>query len=144
MHAEHLEAAHGVGPHTISVPKVRAADDIDPDEFDGGVDSGISDDLFAKIIAIIRIAVPYTGMIMSTRENQQILNCCHPNTLMTLKEYLVDYAGEETRAAGEALIEKELGNIPKEKVRKIAEEYNTSGRLKMARGISDSKNCRGQ
>ena len=206
MHAEHLEAAHGVGPHTISVPRVRAADDIDPDEFDGGVDGGISDDLFAKIIAIIRIAVPYTGMIMSTRENQQmreralqlgisqisgasktsvggydepeteeensaqfetedrrtldevikwlidmefipsfctacyregrtgdrfmdlckqkqILNCCHPNALMTLKEYLVDYASEETRAAGEALIEKELGNIPKEKVRKIAEEY---------------------
>ena len=206
MHAEHLEAAHGVGPHTISVPRVRAADDIDPDEFDGGVDGGINDDLFAKIIAIIRIAVPYTGMIMSTRENQQmreralqlgisqisgasktsvggydepeteeensaqfetedrrtldevikwlidmefipsfctacyregrtgdrfmdlckqkqILNCCHPNALMTLKEYLVDYAGEETRAAGEALIEKELGNIPKEKVRKIAEEY---------------------
>ena len=112
-----------MGPHTISVPKVRAADDIDPDEFDGGVDGGISDDLFAKIIAIIRIAVPYTGMIMSTRENQQILNCCHPNALMTLKEYLVDYASEETRAAGEALIEKELGNIPKEKVRKIAEEY---------------------
>ena len=206
MHAEHLEAAHGVGPHTISVPRVRAADDIDPDEFDGGVDGGINDDLFAKIIAIIRIAVPYTGMIMSTRENQQmreralqlgisqvsgasktsvggydepeteeensaqfetedrrtldevikwlidmefipsfctacyregrtgdrfmdlckqkqILNCCHPNALMTLKEYLVDYASEETRAAGEALIEKELGNIPKEKVRKIAEEY---------------------
>ncbi|MDD7719203.1 MAG: [FeFe] hydrogenase H-cluster radical SAM maturase HydG, partial [Eubacteriaceae bacterium] len=200
MHAEHLEAAHGVGPHTISVPRVRAADDIDPDEFDGGVDGGINDDLFAKIIAIIRIAVPYTGMIMSTRENQQmreralqlgisqvsgasktsvggydepepeeensaqfetedrrtldevikwlidmefipsfctacyregrtgdrfmdlckqkqILNCCHPNALMTLKEYLVDYASEETRAAGEALIEKELGNIPKEKVR---------------------------
>ena len=206
MHAEHLEAAHGVGPHTISVPRVRAADDIDPDEFDGGVDGGINDDLFAKIIAIIRIAVPYTGMIMSTRENQQmreralqlgisqvsgasktsvggydepeteeensaqfetedrrtldevikwlidmefipsfctacyregrtgdrfmdlckqkqILNCCHPNALMTLKEYLVDYASEATRAAGEALIEKELGNIPKEKVRKIAEEY---------------------
>ena len=123
MHAEHLEAAHGVGPHTISVPRVRAADDIDPDEFDGGVDGGINDDLFAKIIAIIRIAVPYTGIIMSTRENQQILNCCHPNALMTLKEYLVDYASEETRAAGEALIEKELGNIPKERVRKIAEEY---------------------
>ena len=206
MHAEHLEAAHGVGPHTISVPRVRAAEDINPDEFDGGVDGGITDDLFAKIIAIIRIAVPYTGMIMSTRENKQmreralqlgisqvsgasrtsvggydepepeednsaqfevedrrtldevirwlidmdfipsfctacyregrtgdrfmdlckhkqILNCCHPNALMTLKEYLVDYASPETRVAGEALIERELGNIPKEKVRRIAEEY---------------------
>lgn len=207
MHAEHLEAAHGVGPHTISVPRVRAAEDINPDDFDGGVDGGITDDLFAKIIAIIRIAVPYTGMIMSTRENpqmreralqlgisqvsgasktsvggydepeediddnsaqfevedrrtldevikwlidlgfipsfctacyregrtgdrfmdlckhKQILNCCHPNALMTLKEYLVDYACPETRAAGEALIAKELENIPKEKVRKIAEEY---------------------
>ncbi|MCI5721525.1 MAG: [FeFe] hydrogenase H-cluster radical SAM maturase HydG [Firmicutes bacterium] len=206
MHAEHLEAAHGVGPHTISVPRVRAAEDINPDEFDGGVDGGITDDLFAKIIAIIRIAVPYTGMIMSTRENKQmreralqlgisqvsgasrtsvggydepepeednsaqfevedrrtldevirwlidmdfipsfctacyregrtgdrfmdlckhkqILNCCHPNALMTLKEYLVDYASPQTRVAGEALIERELGNIPKEKVRRIAEEY---------------------
>lgn len=206
MHAEHLEAVHGVGPHTISVPRVRAAEDINPDEFDGGVDGGITDDLFAKIIAIIRIAVPYTGMIMSTRENKQmreralqlgisqvsgasrtsvggydepepeednsaqfevedrrtldevirwlidmdfipsfctacyregrtgdrfmdlckhkqILNCCHPNALMTLKEYLVDYASPETRVAGEALIERELGNIPKEKVRRIAEEY---------------------
>ena len=206
MHAEHLEAAHGVGPHTISVPRVRAAEDINPDEFDGGVDGGITDNLFAKIIAIIRIAVPYTGMIMSTRENKQmreralqlgisqvsgasrtsvggydepepeednsaqfevedrrtldevirwlidmdfipsfctacyregrtgdrfmdlckhkqILNCCHPNALMTLKEYLVDYASPETRVAGEALIERELGNIPKEKVRRIAEEY---------------------
>ena len=206
MHAEHLEAAHGVGPHTISVPRVRAAEDINPDEFDGGVDGGITDDLFAKIIAIIRIAVPYTGMIMSTRENKQmreralqlgisqvsgasrtsvggydepepeednsaqfevedrrtldevirwlidmdfipsfctacyregrtgdrfmdlckhkqILNCCHPNALMTLKEYLVDYASPETRVAGEALIERELGNIPKEKVRRMAEEH---------------------
>ncbi|MDD6043312.1 MAG: [FeFe] hydrogenase H-cluster radical SAM maturase HydG [Eubacteriaceae bacterium] len=206
MHAEHLEAVHGVGPHTISVPRVRAAEDINPDDFDGGVDGGITDDLFAKIIAIIRIAVPYTGMIMSTRENQemrerglhigisqisgasktsvggydepepeeensaqfetedrrtldevvkwlmdmeyipsfctacyregrtgdrfmslcksgQIQNCCHPNALMTLKEYLVDYASDETRKVGEALIEKELKNIPKDKVRQIAEDY---------------------
>ena len=206
MHAEHLEAVHGVGPHTISVPRIRPADDVDPSDFDGGVDGGITDDLFAKIIAIIRIAVPYTGMIMSTRESQemraralhlgisqisgasrtsvggydeeepeeensaqfetddkrtldevvkwlmdmdyipsfctacyregrtgdrfmtlckngQILNCCHPNALMTLKEYLVDYASADTRKVGEALIEKELCNIPKEKVRQIAEEY---------------------
>ncbi len=202
MHAEHLEAVHGVGPHTISVPRVKHADDIDPDEFD----NGISDDTFAKICACIRVAVPYTGMIISTRESKavrekvirlgvsqisggsktsvggyyepepeeesseqfdvsdkrtldevvrwlmeigyipsfctacyregrtgdrfmslcksgQIQNCCHPNALMTLKEYLVDYASPETRAIGEKLIEKELDNIPKEKVRQIAKDY---------------------
>lgn len=206
MHAEHLEAVHGVGPHTISVPRIRPADDIDPSDFNGGVDGGIDNELFSKIIAIIRIAVPYTGMIMSTRESQdmrakglhlgisqisgasrtsvggydtpepenessaqfdvndnrtldevvkwlmdmnyipsfctacyregrtgdrfmslcksgQIQNCCHPNALMTLKEYLVDYASPATRKVGEALIEKELKNVPKDKVRKIAEEY---------------------
>ncbi|MFR2466291.1 MAG: [FeFe] hydrogenase H-cluster radical SAM maturase HydG, partial [Clostridia bacterium] len=67
MHAEHLEAAHGVGPHTISVPRIRHADDIDADAFDNGID----DDTFAKIVACIRIAVPYTGMIVSTRESQK-------------------------------------------------------------------------
>ena len=198
MHAEHLEAAHGVGPHTISVPRLKRADDIDPDDFD----NGISDDIFAKICALIRISVPYTGMIISTRESQEvrekvirlgvsqisgasrtsvggyseeerpheteqfdvsdqrtldevirwlmdfdyvpsfctacyregrtgdrfmslcksgkILNCCHPNALMTLKEYLVDYASPETRKIGEALIEKELLRIPREKTREIA------------------------
>ena len=201
MHAEHLEAVHGVGPHTISVPRVKKADDIDPGQFD----NGISDDTFAKICAIIRIAVPYTGMIISTRESQelrekvirlgvsqisggsrtsvggyteeirptdteqfdvsdqrtldevvkwlmeigyipsfctacyregrtgdrfmsllkngQIQNCCHPNALITLKEYLEDYASEETKKIGEELIKKELNNIPKEKVRGIAEKY---------------------
>ena len=202
MHAEHLEAVHGVGPHTISVPRVRRADDIDPDAFD----NGISDDQFAKIVACLRIAVPYTGMIVSTRESQksrervlhlgisqisggsrtsvggyaepepeeensaqfdvsdtrtldevvnwlmrlgyipsfctacyregrtgdrfmslckagQIQNCCHPNALMTLKEYLEDYASPDTKKIGEELIARELNNIPKEKVRKIAEEY---------------------
>ena len=202
MHAEHLEAVHGVGPHTISVPRVKHADDIDPDEFD----NGISDDIFAKICACIRVAVPYTGMIISTRESKavrekvirlgvsqisggsktsvggyyepepeeesseqfdvsdkrtldevvrwlmeigyipsfctacyregrtgdrfmslcksgQIQNCCHPNALMTLKEYLVDYASPETRKIGEELIEKELDNIPKDKVRQIAKDY---------------------
>lgn len=206
MHAEHLEAVHGVGPHTISVPRIRPAEDVDPADFDGGVDGGITDELFAKLIAVIRIAVPYTGMIMSTRESQemraralhlgisqisgasktsvggydakepeeknsaqfetddnrtldevvkwlidmdylpsfctacyregrtgdrfmslckngQIQNCCHPNALITLKEYLTDYAGEETRLAGEALIRRELNNIPKEKVRQIAKTY---------------------
>ena len=202
MHAEHLEAVHGVGPHTISVPRVRRADDIDPDEFD----NGITDDTFAKIVACLRIAVPYTGMIVSTRESQksrervlhlgisqisggsrtsvggyaepepeeensaqfdvsdnrsldevvnwlmrlgyipsfctacyregrtgdrfmslckagQIQNCCHPNALMTLKEYLVDYASEDTRKIGEELIARELTTIPNEKVRAKATEY---------------------
>lgn len=202
MHAEHLEAVHGVGPHTISVPRIRRADDIDPDVFDNGID----DETFEKIVAIIRIAVPYTGMIISTREskkvrervlklgvsqisggsrtsvggyaepeeeeensaqfdvsdqrsldevvkwlmelgyipsfctacyregrtgdrfmslckNGQIQNCCHPNALMTLKEYLMDYASEETRRIGDELIEKELKNIPNDKVRKIAKEH---------------------
>ena len=203
MHAEHLEAVHGVGPHTISVPRVKHADDIDPDAFD----NSISDEIFEKIAACIRIAVPYTGMIISTRENEevrskmlnigisqvsggsrtsvggyagyssderphdteqfdvsdqrsldevvkwliecghipsfctacyregrtgdrfmslckngQILNCCHPNALMTLSEYLVDYASEETKKVGYEMIEKELLKIPKDKVREIARQ----------------------
>ena len=200
MHAEHLEAVHGVGPHTISVPRLKRADDIDPDKFD----NGISDEIFKKIIACIRIAVPYTGMIISTRESAkvrgealelgisqisgasrtsvggyteeerphdseqfdvsdqrtldevvgwlmemghipsfctacyregrtgdrfmslcktgQILNCCHPNALMTLAEFLEDYASPHTKELGYAMIEKELGNIPKEKVREIAKK----------------------
>ena len=200
MHAEHLEAVHGVGPHTISVPRVKKADDIDPDMFD----NGISDEIFTKIAACIRLAVPYTGMIISTREtasvrekllrvgisqvsggsrtsvggyteeerphdteqfdvsdqrtldevvswlmdsghipsfctacyragrtgdrfmalckNGQILNCCHPNALMTLAEYLEDYASPETKEKGYRMIEEELKKIPAEKVRSIAEE----------------------
>ena len=200
MHAEHLEAVHGVGPHTISVPRIKRADDIDPNVFD----NSIPDDVFAKIIACIRIAVPYTGMIISTREseevrgkalnygisqisgasrtsvggyteeerphdseqfdvsdqrtldevvawlmklghipsfctacyregrtgdrfmmlckNGQILNCCHPNALMTLTEYLIDYASEEMRKIGFELIDKELEKIPNEKVKGIAKD----------------------
>ena len=200
MHAEHLEAVHGVGPHTISVPRIKRADDIDPDVFDNGID----DDTFAKLCALIRVCVPYTGMIISTRESQavrekvirlgvsqisgasrtsvggyteeirptdseqfdvsdqrthdevvhwlmekgyipsfctacyregrtgdrfmtllkagEIQNCCHPNALMTLKEYLMDYASEDTRVIGEKLIEAELENIPREKVKQIAAE----------------------
>ncbi|MFQ6890846.1 MAG: [FeFe] hydrogenase H-cluster radical SAM maturase HydG [Acutalibacter sp.] len=211
MHAEHLEAVHGVGPHTISVPRVKHADDIDPDEFDNGID----DETFLKICACIRVAVPYTGMIMSTRENQsvreralhlgisqvsggsrtsvggyteeerphdteqfdvsdnrtldevvkwlmelgyipsfctacyregrtgdrfmslckagQIQNCCHPNALMTLKEYLMDYAAPETKAIGEQLIQAELGNIPKDKVREICKDHLE----KIEQGIRD-------
>ena len=201
MHAEHLEAAFGVGPHTISVPRLRHADDINADEFDNGID----DDTFAKIVACIRIAVPYTGMIISTRESQkcrervlhlgvsqisggsrtsvggycepepddakseqfdvsdtrtldevvrwlmemdyipsfctacyregrtgdrfmslcksgQIQNCCHPNALMTLKEYLMDYASPETKAIGDRLIDKEVLNVPNEKARAVVLE----------------------
>lgn len=202
MHAEHLEAVHGVGPHTISVPRLKRADDIDPTQFD----NGISDDIFAKLVALIRISVPYTGMIISTREskavrekvlplgvsqisgasrtsvggycepededdnseqfdvsdkrtldevvrwlmelgyipsfctacyregrtgdrfmtlckNGQILNCCHPNALMTLKEYLEDYASTETLTIGNGLIDRELIKIPNDKVRAIATEH---------------------
>ncbi|MBR6395320.1 MAG: [Ruminococcus sp.] len=204
MHAEHLEAVHGVGPHTISVPRVKKASDIDPNVFDNSID----DDTFAKIIACIRIAVPYTGMIISTRENEtcrekvmglgisqisggsrtsvggyagytpeerphdteqfdvsdqrsldevvkwlmdlgyipsfctacyregrtgdrfmalckvgQIQNCCHPNALMTLQEYLTDYASPETRKVGEALIAREIQNVPDEKRRQRAIDY---------------------
>lgn len=198
MHAEHLEAVHGVGPHTISVPRLKRASDIDPDQFDNGID----DDTFAKITACIRLAVPYTGIIISTRESEevrgkllsmgvsqvsggsrtsvggyaeeerphdteqfdvsdqrtldevvrwlmeyghipsfctacyregrtgdrfmslckagQILNCCHPNALMTLTEYLVDYASNETKTKGFEVIERELEKIPSDKVREIA------------------------
>ncbi len=200
MHAEHLEAVHGVGPHTISVPRLKRASDIDPDQFD----NGISDEIFEKITACIRLAVPYTGIIVSTRESEevrgrllhlgvsqvsgasrtsvggyaeaerphdteqfdvsdqrsldevvrwlmenghvpsfctacyregrtgdrfmslcksgQILNCCHPNALMTLTEFLTDYASEETKKVGFEMIERELARIPKDKVRAIARE----------------------
>jgi len=203
MHAEHLEAVHGVGPHTISVPRLKRADDIDPDQFDNGID----DETFAKITACIRLAVPYTGIIISTREseevrtkllrlgvsqvsggsrtsvggyagysdeerphdteqfdvsdqrsldevvrwlienghipsfctacyregrtgdrfmslckNGQILNCCHPNALMTLSEYLEDYASDKTKEVGYQMVEDELKRVPNEKVRQIATE----------------------
>lgn len=202
MHAEHLEATMGVGPHTISVPRIRPADDIDPENFS----NAISDDIFEKIVAVLRIAVPYTGMIVSTRESQktrkrvlklgisqisggsstsvggyvepeaeddnsaqfdvndtrtldeivnwllglgyipsfctacyregrtgdrfmtlvksgQIANCCQPNALMTLKEYLEDYASDDTKKKGEKVILDEIPRITNEKVRKIAEEH---------------------
>ena len=201
MHAEHLEAAFGVGPHTISVPRLRDADDIDSSSFTNGID----DDTFAKLVACIRIAVPYTGMIISTRESQkcrervlhlgisqisggsrtsvggycepepedarseqfdvidnrtldevvrwlmemdyipsfctacyregrtgdrfmslcksgQIQNCCHPNALMTLEEYLMDYASPETKAIGDRLIDREILNVPNSKARAVVEE----------------------
>ena len=196
LHAEHLEAAFGVGPHAISVPRIKHADDIDPDAFDNGID----DDTFAKIVACIRIATPYVGMIISTRESkecrerllnlgvsqisggsktsvggyfkpmpdsedsaqfdvsdrrpldevikwlmeldylpsfctscyregrtgerfmeicksQQIHNFCEPNAIMTLKEYLEDYASDETKEIGEKLIRKEIETIQNEKIK---------------------------
>ena len=202
MHAEHLEAVYGVGPHTISVPRIRKVDDIDPSTFDNGID----DDIFAKIVACIRIAVPYTGMIISTRESQKcrervlnlgisqisgasktsvggyahpeqeseeetaqfdvedrrsldeivkwlmelgyvpsfctacyregrvgdrfmeickeqkIHNFCHPNAIMTLEEYLEDYASPETRKVGEELIDKELKTLGNNKLKCAVEE----------------------
>ena len=202
MHAEHLEAAFGVGPHTISVPRIRPADDIDA----GAFSNAISDDIFEKIVAVLRIAVPYTGIIISTRESQaarervlrlgvsqisggsrtsvggyvqeeteeensaqfdvsdtrtldevvnwllglgyipsfctacyregrtgdrfmslvksgQIANCCLPNALMTLKEYLEDYASDDTKKKGEAVIRRELGHITNPKVHAVAAEH---------------------
>lgn len=204
MHAEHLEETFGVGPHTISVPRLRPANDIDVSDFP----DALSDEIFQKIVAIIRLAVPYTGMIVSTRESQetrekvlhlgvsqisgasctsvggyadreagikeevtsaqfevddnrtldevvnwlldmdyipsfctacyregrtgdrfmslckngQIANCCQPNAIMTLKEYLEDYASDNTKLSGERLIEREVKKIPKDKVREIVKE----------------------
>lgn len=201
MHAEHLEAAYNCGPHTISVPRICPADDIDVNDFD----NSISDDIFAKIVAILRVAVPYTGLIISTRESQktrervlklgisqisggsstsvggyvtpelpdensaqfdlsdtrtldeivgwlidlghipsfctacyregrtgdrfmslvksgQIANCCHPNALMTLKEYLEDYASPEVKEKGLAIIEKEIEKVTNPKVKERAKK----------------------
>ncbi len=201
MHSEHLEAAFGVGPHTISVPRIRKADDIDPEAFDNGID----DDIFAKIVACIRIAVPYTGMIVSTRESekcrerllhlgvsqvsggsktsvggyfnpmpenensaqfdvedrrpldevirwlmklgylpsfctacygsgrtgerfmeickgQQIHNFCHPNAIMTLDEYLQDYASDETKKVGENLISKEVEALENPEIKAVVKK----------------------
>jgi len=201
MHAKHLEDTYGCGPHTISVPRVRPADDIDPDAFDNGV----PDDIFKRIVAVMRIAVPYTGMIMSTRESMktrrdcleigitqisggsrtsvggyiheeredetaqfdvndtrslgevvewlidlgyvpsfctacyregrtgdrfmgllksgQITNCCQPNALMTLEEFLMDYASPETQKKGQELIRKRMAMIPNDKVREVATQH---------------------
>lgn len=201
MHAEHLEAVYNCGPHTISVPRICPADDIDVNEFD----NSISDDIFAKIVAVLRVAVPYTGIIVSTRETQksrervlhlgvsqisgasstsvggyvekekpednsaqfersdertldeivswlmdlghipsfctacyregrtgdrfmslvksgQIANCCHPNALMTLKEYLEDYASPETKEKGLKIIEKEIEKVTNPKVKERAKK----------------------
>lgn len=202
MHAEHLEAVYGVGPHTISVPRIKRADDIDPNTFDNGID----DETFLKIIAVIRLAVPYTGMIISTREEKlcrekalnlgisqisggsktsiggysheddededssqfevsdnrtldeivnwliklnhipsfctacyrkgrtgdkfmslckehKIQSSCHPNALITLMEYLIDYASPQTQKLGEQLINSEINKISDDKIKKLALDY---------------------
>ena len=198
MHAEHLEAARGVGPHTVSVPRIRKAQGVAVDDFTHGID----DEAFARLVACLRISAPYTGIIVSTRESQacrrglldvgvsqisggsrtsvggygvgladtkqfeisderslgevvrwlidighipsfctacyregrvgdrfmalcksgQIQNCCHPNALMTLEEYLLDYAGAGDRQAGEQLIRREILNIPNEKMRALVND----------------------
>ena len=198
MHAEHLEARFGVGPHTISVPRICPADDINVSDFP----NSISDEIFEKIVAIIRIAVPYTGMIISTRESEEsrrrvlalgvsqisggsrttvggyqdkeadyndtaqfdvsdrrsldeivswlmrlgyvpsfctacyregrtgdrfmqlvksgkIADCCGPNALMTLKEYLEDYASDHTKQLAQSIVEQEISIIPNPKIREI-------------------------
>lgn len=200
MHAEHLEKKFGIGPHTISVPRIRSADDVDPDDF-----NSIPDKIFEKIIAVLRISVPYTGMIISTRESEstrqkvlsvgisqisgasctsvggysdgkndcaqfdlndtrtideivnwllnlgyvpsfctacyregrtgdrfmrlvksgQIANCCQPNALITLKEYLEDYASSNTKLIGEKTIADEIKNISNEKIRRLVKSYMT-------------------
>lgn len=200
MHVKHLEDAMGVGPHTISVPRIRPADDVDLAEYT----DAIPDKIFEKIVAILRLAVPYTGLIISTRESQdvrekvlqigvtqisggsstsvggyvepeeentaqfelndtrtldeivgwlvekgyvpsfctacyregrtgdrfmrliksgQIANVCQANALMTLKEYLEDYASEETKQKGEALIERQIPQIESEKVKEIVKQH---------------------
>ena len=117
MHAEHLEATFGVGLHTISVPRICPADDISTEDFP----DAISDEMFSRIVAVTRIAVPYTGMIISLVKRGQIANCCQPNALMTLKEYLEDYASPETKEKGIRLIREEMAHIPNSKIRMIAE-----------------------
>lgn len=202
MHAEHLEDTFGAGPHTISVPRICSADDIDAGTFE----NAISDEIFQRIVAVIRISVPYTGMIISTRESQksrekvldigisqisggsrtsvggyaeedrteensaqfdvsdtrtldeivnwllrlgyipsfctacyregrtgdrfmslvktgQIANCCAPNALITLREYLEDYASEDTRRLGEQMITRQIQYVPNPKIRERAQLY---------------------
>ena len=199
MHAEHLEARFGVGPHTISVPRICPADDIDTKDFPNAV----PDDIFCRIVAVIRLAVPYTGMIISTRESEKvrakvlglgisqisggsrtsvggytekdeetaqfdisdrrsldevvgwlldlghipsfctacyregrtgdrfmslvkrgkIADCCQPNALMTLMEYLQDYASPQTKEKGLAAIRKEMENISSDMVRELTARH---------------------
>ncbi len=184
LHADHLEKVYGAGPHTISVPRLRPADGINTADFS----NALPDDMFLKIIALLRLAVPYTGLIISTREpeyireaalhlgisqisggsktsvggythnaedtaqfeiadnrtldevinwlirtghlpsfctacygsgrqgrdfmeickQKQIHKFCSPNALLTLNEYLQNYASPETKALGQEVIKNEL------------------------------------
>lgn len=200
MHAEHLEAVMGVGPHTVSVPRIKDASNVDSSEYS----DAISDELFKKIIAVLRITMPYAGIIVSTRESQkvraetleigvsqisgasktsvggyttapdekteqfsitdertleeivqwllklgyvpsfctacykegrtgdrfmqlaksgQIVNCCNPNSLITLKEYTQNYGQNDTKNIADKVILEELENIPNEKVKSITKKY---------------------
>ncbi len=71
QHAEHLEKEFGVGPHTISVPRIEAALNA---PLANNPLSPVSDEDFKKIVAVLRLAVPYTGIILSTRENTEFRN----------------------------------------------------------------------
>ncbi len=200
MHVKHLEDRNGFGPHTISVPRIRHADDIDVSDFPNAV----PDDLFEKIVAVLRLAVPYTGIIISTRESEEsrervlkigvsqisgasctsvggyaekekenssqfdvsdtrtldevvnwllklgyvpsfctacyregrtgdrfmslaktghISEVCAPNSLITISEYLQDYASADTKRIGEEVVARELETLKNEKVKALAEEY---------------------
>lgn len=206
MHAEHLEAAKGVGPHTLSVPRIRTAEGLSAE----GFAHLVSDADFKKLVAVLRLAVPYTGMILSTREPEgfreqviavgisqvsagsctgvggyahagklgfedsapqfvtedlrtpmevlsgliqdgyipsyctacyregrtgdrfmqlaktgQIGNVCQANAILTLQEYLEDYADDDLRVLGEQAITRELEAIPSDKTRAKAKEFLT-------------------
>jgi len=202
-HALHLEKKFGCGPHTISVPRLKPAEGMNLADYP----HILTDDQFKKIVAILRLAVPYTGIILSTRETAAIRdevihygvsqvsagsctgvggyrneyethescntaqfnvedhrspdeviqslcssgyipsyctacyrqgrtgdrfmqlaktgnihNVCQPNAIMTFQEYLLDYASEDTKKAGEETIKKHLNEIDNEQVRKLTEE----------------------
>lgn len=196
-HAEHLEQTCGVGPHTISVPRLRSATGLDLLDYPYLV----GDDEFRRLVAVLRLAVPYTGLILSTRERPDfrdevirygvsqvsagsrtgvgayretedvdqfavddhrtpdevllslcksgqlpsyctacyrkgrtgdrfmrlaktgdIQNVCLPNAILTFREYLLDYAGDELRTEGESAIRSALAQIPSAKVREETEE----------------------
>ncbi|MDP8262414.1 MAG: [FeFe] hydrogenase H-cluster radical SAM maturase HydG [Candidatus Ancaeobacter aquaticus] len=69
MHVEHLEKMHGVGPHTISVPRLEPAIGVDLERFE---EYRVSDSDFMKLVAVLRLSVPYTGLILSTRETPEM------------------------------------------------------------------------
>ncbi len=200
MHNEHLEACYGVGAHTISLPRICPANGVDKSDYS----NAISDELFARLVAIARITLPYAGIIISTRESQKIRervlalgvsqisggsstsvggytshpeqeqgsaqfdisdnrtlddivgwlvelgyipsfctacyregrtgdrfaslikagkmsSCCTPNALITLKEYLEDYASEGSRTKGLRLLNELVAQIPNVKLREVTQ-----------------------